>query len=155
MKLRFWFIACISLVILFACDPQKEFESYHSIETSGWNKDSLITFSVDLKNTAGSHNLYINLRNSGDYEFSNLWLFITIKSPDSTVLTDTVEFQLADPSGKWTGNGIGDLFDNQFEYKENIFFPVPGTYEFSIQQGMRSQRLKGIKDVGLRIEKRN
>ena len=155
MKLKFRFIACISLVVLFSCDPQKEFEAYHSIETSGWNKDSLVTFSVDLEDTVGNHNLYINLRNSGNYEYSNVWLFVNIKSPDGNTLSDTVEFQLADPSGKWTGNGIGDLFDNQFEYKENVFFPVSGTYEFSIQQGMRSQRLKGIKDVGLRIEKRD
>lgn len=154
MKLKFWFTSVLFAVVLCSCDPKKEFEAYQALDSSGWHKDSLVVFPVELKNTGGSHNLYLNIRNSGDYAFSNLWLFVTIKSPDGELLTDTVEFQLADPTGKWTGSGIGDLFDNQFIYKKNVYFPSPGTYTFSIQQGMRAEKLKGIRDIGIRIEKR-
>ncbi|WP_163715923.1 gliding motility lipoprotein GldH [Mangrovibacterium lignilyticum] len=155
MKFKFWLIIVLFFAVLLACDRQKEFEAYQSLDTSGWNKDSLVVFTVEFEDTLSSHNLYLNVRNSGDYQFSNLWLFVHIKSPDGTLLTDTLEFQLADPSGKWTGSGIGDLFDNQFTYKDNIYFPLPGKYEFSIQQGMRSETLKGIRDIGIRIEKRD
>jgi len=154
MKLRLRLIIVLFFTILFSCNQKKEFEAYHSLDSSGWDKDSLVIFPVDLENTTGSYNLYLNVRNNGDYNFSNLWLFVTIKSPDGKVLTDTIEYQLAAPSGKWTGSGIGDLFDNQFIYKENIYFPIPGIYEFSIQQGMRATRLKGIRDIGISIEKR-
>jgi len=154
VKIKFGIYIIGLFLLLVSCDQNRVFESYKTLDQSGWHKDSLLVFPVEVKLTGPSHNLYINLRNSGDYQFSNIWLFINIKSPDGKVLTDTVEFQLADPSGKWQGNGIGDLFDNQFDYKEGVFFPTPGIYEFTIQQGMRSENLKGIQDVGLRIEKR-
>jgi len=155
MRLKFVISVVVLLFTIASCKPKKEFEAYQTLDSAGWNKDSLVVIPVDLKDSIGSHNLYVNVRNNGNYAFSNLWLFINIKSPDSKVLTDTLEFQLADPAGKWLGSGIGDLFDNQFLYKENVYFPVTGTYEFSIQQGMRDNMLKGIRDIGISIEKRN
>ena len=155
MKTRLSISIIALLLIVVACHPKSEFEAYHSLKDSGWHKDSVQVFAVGFNNTRQSHNLYINIRNKGQYEFSNIWLFINIQSPDGENLTDTVEFKLADTVGRWTGSGIGDLFDNQFLYKENVFFPVPGVYKFSIQQGMRAKRLKGIRDIGIRIEKRN
>jgi gliding motility-associated lipoprotein GldH len=68
-------------------------------------------------------------------------------------MTDTVEILLADPLGRWKGTGVGDLFDNQTLYRKDMKFPVRGEYQFSIKQAMRPVRLKGIQDIGLRLEK--
>jgi gliding motility-associated lipoprotein GldH len=155
MRLKFVISIAVLLFVFASCMPKKEFEAYKTLDTDGWDKDSLVVFPVELNDTTGSHNLYLNVRNSSNYGFSNLWLFISIKAPDGRVVTDTLQFWLADTSGKWLGSGIGDLFDNQFLYKENIFFPIPGTYEFSVQQGMRANKLKGIRDIGISIKKRN
>ncbi|PTN10585.1 gliding motility lipoprotein GldH [Mangrovibacterium marinum] len=155
MRLKLVFSIAALLLALASCTQKKEFEAYRSLSADGWHNDSLVVFDVELGDTIESHNLYLNLRNSGSYPFSNLWLFVNISSPDGKVLTDTLNFQLAAPSGKWLGTGIGDLFDNQFLYKENIYFPTPGIYRFSIQQGMRANRLKGIRDIGISIEKQN
>ncbi|WP_423129430.1 gliding motility lipoprotein GldH [Gaoshiqia sp. Z1-71] len=140
---------------LWSCDPNRIFESYKAIGDEGWHKDTVAVFSVDLHETRQNYNLFLNIRNQGNYPNSNLWLFVDIQSPDGKVLTDTIEFVLADIHGKWTGSGIGDLFDNQFLYKQNVYFPVSGEYRFSIRHGMRANHLKGIRDVGFRIEKRN
>lgn len=155
--MRLNFVICVAALLcaIASCTPKKEFEAYKTLDSDGWNKDSVVVIPVELRDTLGSHNLYLNIRNNGNYEFSNLWLFVNIKAPDGNLLTDTLEFQLADPAGKWLGSGIGDLFDNQFLYKENVYFPMSGSYEFSIQQGMRSNVLKGIRDIGISIEKRN
>lgn len=146
----------LSLLILAgmaSCDSKRVFEAYKTLEEKGWNKDSVVTFNVHLKDTTRNHNLYVNIRNEGTYPYSNLWLFLTIGSPDGKQLTDTVEFTLAEPSGRWKGSGIGDLHDNQIIYKSNVFFPHSGDYTFSIKQGMRDNVLPGIRDIGLRIEK--
>ncbi|MGQ8337242.1 gliding motility lipoprotein GldH [Sunxiuqinia sp. A32] len=151
---RFLVILLLATII-FSCDDNRIFEDYHTIDTKGWHKDSIQVFEVEASDAQQNHNVYINIRNKGNYPNSNLWLFLTIDSPDGESLTDTVEFVLAEPSGKWTGSGIGDLFDNQFPYRQNVYFPEAGTYRFSIQQGMRTELLEGIHDVGLRIEKQN
>lgn len=151
---KYLIFGALILFALSACHSTSEYESYHTLESKGWHNDSVLVFPVALNDNQAAHNLYLNIRNQGDYEFSNIWLFINIESPDGSVLKDTVEFKLADETGRWTGTGIGDLFDNQFLYKENIHFPVAGEYKFSIEQGMRAKRLKGIRDIGIRIIKR-
>jgi len=136
-----------------ACDQKKVFEAYHQIDEKGWNKDSVVVFNVHLSDTIKNHNLYVNIRNKGTYAYSNIYLFLTIGSPDGVMRTDTVEFTLADPSGKWRGSGIGGLHDNQIPYKSSVYFPHKGDYKFMIKQGMRDNVLQGIRDVGFRVEK--
>ncbi len=151
---RFLTVLAIGLIFI-ACDSNRVFEDYHTIGDTGWHKDSLIVFDVEATGVNQNHNIYINIRNKGNYSKSNIWLFLSVDSPSGEILTDTIEFILAETSGKWKGSGIGDLYDNQFLYQQNIFFPEEGQYRFSIRQGMRNDLLKGIHDVGIRIEKQN
>lgn len=146
-------IAILALVLLAACSPQPVYEQYRPVSPSGWNADSLEKFSFSIEDTLQPYNVKVNIRNKGDYEFSNLWLFVDIVSPDSSVIRDTVEFLLAEPGGKWYGRGIGDLFDAQYLYRSNVRLPMCGEYTIILQQGMRDDNLKGIHDIGLRIEK--
>ena len=140
-------------MILVACDSNRVFEEYKTIDPAGWHKDSVASFTVEIQDVEPGHNLYMNIRNQGNYPNSNLWLFLEVQSPDGQTLTDTVEYILAEKTGKWTGSGIGDLFDNQFLYQQNVRFEQAGEYRFLIRQGMRAIQLKGIHDIGLRVEK--
>ena len=156
MKHIFFCFICLSLLLsLGSCDRKRVFESYKELDKNGWNKDSVVVFDVQLKDTIKNHNLFVNIRNKGTYPYSNIYLFMTIGSPDGMMKTDTVEFTLADPKGRWKGSGIGGLHDNQILYKNSVFFPHKGIYKFQIKQGMRDNVLQGIRDVGIRIEKAN
>ena len=139
----------------FSCDQKRIFESYYELDKKGWHKDSVVVFNVQLTDTIKNNNLYVNIRNKGTYAYNNLWLFLTIGSPGGALRTDTVEFTLAEPSGKWKGSGVGGLHDNHILYKQSVYFPHKGNYTFSIKQGMRDNVLEGIRDVGIRIEKAN
>lgn len=146
---------CILLLIglLVACTLNSKYEQFYTIDNSNWEKDSTLTFPVYFNHDSQAYNLSVNIRNKRDYAYSNIWLFVNIKSPNGDQLIDTAEFKLATPAGKWLGSGIGDLFDNKFTYKENISFPDSGTYIISIQQGMRDDILEGIDALGISIEK--
>lgn len=147
------FLILSMLLIVFSCDRKRVFESYFELDKKGWNKDSVVVFNAQLTDTIKNHNLYVNIRNKGTYPYSNIYLFLTIGSPDGNMRTDTVEFTLAEPSGRWKGSGIGGLHDNQILYKSSVNFPRKGKYTFQIKQGMRDNVLQGIRDIGIRIEK--
>ena len=154
IKQIFIYIAGILLIIgIVSCDRKRVFEAYKTLDDNGWNKDSVVIFDVALSDTIKNHNLYVNIRNKGTYPYSNLWLFLSVGSPDGKMVTDTVEFSLAEASGRWKGSGIGDLHDNQILYKSSVYFPHKGNYTFHIKQGMRDNVLPGIRDIGIRIEK--
>ena len=154
IKQIFIYIAGILLITgIVSCDRKRVFEAYKTLDDNGWNKDSVVIFDVALSDTIKNHNLYVNIRNKGTYPYSNLWLFLSVGSPDGKMVTDTVEFSLAEASGRWKGSGIGDLHDNQILYKSSVYFPHKGNYTFHIKQGMRDNVLPGIRDIGIRIEK--
>lgn len=152
-QILIYILGILMMAGIYSCDHKKVFEAYRSLDEKGWNKDSVVVFKAVLSDTLRNHNMYVNIRNKGTYPYSNLWLFLSIGSPDGKLLTDTVEFSLAFPTGRWKGSGIGDLHDNQILYKSSVYFPHKGQYTFRIKQGMRDNVLPGIRDVGIRIEK--
>lgn len=155
-KFRIQFIiAAIVLTILVSCDRNMIFEKYQPIPENGWHKDSLVHFQIPITDTLQNHNLYLNIRNDVDYKYSNLWLFIEINQPGETGVADTLELTLADPKGKWMGEGFGGVKTQQIKYKSGVYFPVSGEYTINIQHGMRDEILTGITDIGFRIEKTN
>ncbi|MDX1283445.1 MAG: gliding motility lipoprotein GldH [Draconibacterium sp.] len=135
-----------------ACDSNRVFDEYKTIQNGLWHKDSLVVFSVPVTDTIQNHNLYINIRNDINYGYSNLWLFIEIVQPKGIAVKDTFEIVLADPTGQWLGEGMGGLKTRQSVYRRNVYFPNSGDYKITIQQGMREDELEGISDVGFRAE---
>jgi gliding motility-associated lipoprotein GldH len=144
----------VPLLALFfsSCIGNLLFDDVQKINPDGWNEKDIIKFQAPVNDISSSYNIYLHLRNSNDYEYSNLWLFISTISPGSNRMTDTVEFILADPTGQWLGKGLGSINTSLIPYKQNIRFPQRGIYTFEIKQGMRKEVLDNILDVGIRIE---
>ncbi|SDS40203.1 gliding motility lipoprotein GldH [Gramella sp. MAR_2010_147] len=150
----------LTIVLFSSCDKNRVFDEYESIQ--GWHKDSLVNFELKNIDSLKTYNLFINIRNNNDYQYSNLFLITEIKFPQGKVISDTLEYDMSKPNGEWLGTGFGDVKENKLWYKENVRFEESGRYEVSIQQAMRKngevngiQELQGITDVGFRIEKRD
>lgn len=155
-KILFQIILAIIVATAFsACDRNLVFEKYQPISKNGWNKDSVVIFTIPVTDTLQNHNLYINVRNDVKYKYSNLWLFVKISEPGEVAVADTFEVILAEPTGKWIGEGFGGIKTRQVIYKSGVYFPVSGDYKIKIQQGMRDELLEGITDIGFRVEKMN
>lgn len=157
MKHRLIQVLCLSLILLSlaACDPDKVIDEYNTVKNSVWDVDSVQNFTFIIFRKDQYHNIYFNIRNDRSYEFSNLWLFVTIIPPRGESKTDSVQVMLADPSGKWLGRGFSGIYDNRLIYMQNVYFPETGNYTISLRHGMRQTRLKGITDIGIRVEKVN
>ncbi len=149
---QFLFLAGM-LIMVGACDSKLVFEQYQPIRNRKWNKNSVLEFQIPVSDTINNHNLFVSVRNDVNYSYSNLWLFITIKQPDGKSIEDKFEITLADPAGKWLGEGFGGLKTREVIYRSSVFFPVSGEYQILIEQGMRDNVLSGISDVGIRIDK--
>ncbi len=148
------FPAFLLLIFFLAgCDNSLVFEENHQIHNGEWNKSDVQQFLFKITDTAALNNVYVNIRNTTDYQYSNIYFFIDTQFPDSRKFRDTVECFLADISGKWLGKGMGKVKDNQIPLRKMVRFPDTGTYSMQIEQAMRTDVLKGIVDIGIRIEK--
>ena len=148
-----FFLVVISFFFLTSCDSRRVFEENVDIPEYLWDVKNKISFEVNIDDTTSLHNLYVNVRQASHYPYANLYLFILIKFPNGKLAKDTLECVLADASGKWKGDGLGDIWDNQILWKPNVKFPIKGKYTFEYEQAMRIEKLPFIMDMGLRVEK--
>ncbi len=154
MLSRFKAVLLFCLIILLSsCNRGVLYQKYIKLPENGWNYKSPVEFKADIRDTTNYYNIFVNIRNSDSYEYSNLYLFIDITSPMHTHTRDTLECILAAPSGRWLGEGLGDIWDNKIPYKRNVRFPKAGEYDFTFTQAMREDKLQMIMDAGLTIEK--
>ncbi len=145
------------LIFLFttitACDSNRLFEENRVIPNKTWSAGNKVSFQATITDTALTYNVYLNIRNTLDYPYSNLFLFLQTTFPDGHKAKDTLECLLADYDGRWLGSGVGSVKFNRFLLKKGVSFREKGVYRFDLEQAMRVPELKGIEDVGLRIEK--
>jgi len=140
-------------LFLVSCDRDVMFEQNIRIPESVWNLQDSLSFSVEISDTVSLHNMYVNIRNTTDYPFSNFFMFLDIRFPDGQLIRDTLEMELADRTGNWTGRGMGHIKANRFLFRTGVWFPQIGTYTLTMQQAMRIDALPGVSDIGLRITK--
>ncbi len=153
-RFRVLILVVVNLTIfLTACGPKDFYLHNVPVENETWPAEKFFRFEVPVQDTAGTYNIYLQVRNDGRYGYSNLWLFVTTNSPTGASLRDTLECQLADKQGKWEGRGSGGRFSLEIPFRYRVRFPNAGTYIFEIEQGMRDQKLRYVTDLGLRIEK--
>jgi gliding motility-associated lipoprotein GldH len=145
--------AAIIALCLCACDASRVYERYCTMPIEGWHKDSCAVFDVYVSDTTTLNSLYVDLRHTSSYPFCNIYLFVKATAPSGAATCDTVEYMLADPYGRWYGKGFSSVIDNRLAFRKLVRFPRSGAYRFEVRQGMRTDVLPHVLNVGLRIEK--
>ena len=150
ISLLFVFIA----LQLFSCDSTRLYEDNKDIQ-SYWLADSLAAFDFEIEDESVDYNLFFSVRNGVEFPHSNLYFKYFLKdSLGQTLESELINFQLFNAkSGYPLGNGIGDMFEHQYEVLTKYQFNNPGLYKLSFQQYMRYDSLPEIYSVGFRVEK--
>jgi gliding motility-associated lipoprotein GldH len=154
VSLLYTILFLLTLSVFQGCYRNVLFEKNTSIDPKGWHYQDEIAYSTIITDTTSLFDIYINVRNTTDYPYSNLILFFTTEFPDGRQYRDTVECMLADKTGEWTGSGFGRIRSNSFHFRKDVWFPLQGEHTFMISQAMREEYLIGIKDIGIRIERK-
>jgi len=141
----------ITLMSVTACRQRPVYSEIQQVAGTEWSRFNRLIFKADISDTISAYDIHITLRTNADYPYRNIFLFVTTTSPEGYSVKDTLEYYLADEKGNWFGSGLGDVNDLSVNYRSNVIFPYTGTYEFRIDQGMRTDNLRGVMDVGLRI----
>jgi len=157
MQIRWIFLSLILLII--SCSKPRFFNKYKALNNNKWAINKPVDFSVDIKDSLAAYNIFINIRNNNQYSYSNLFLVVSTYFNNTISEIDTLEYEMANASGKWLGTGFTDVKENKLIFKINYKFPKTGNYRYSIVHADRKNGnlkgdkfLKGITDVGMSIE---
>ncbi|WP_073215787.1 gliding motility lipoprotein GldH [Aequorivita viscosa] len=148
----------LSVVLLASCESNIVFSETRAMD-GYWGQDEVVDFKLPQLDSLKNYNLFVNIRNSNEYKYNNIFLIVSINFPYGKTVTDTLEYRMANPDGSWMGQGVGSIKENKLWYKENVRFFENGIYNVTIEQAMRNNgavegvlKLEGITDVGLSIE---
>ncbi len=144
-----------------SCDSKAVYDQYKPVPNK-WHKDSVASFNFMAPDTTDNYNLYINLRNTNAYKYSNLFLIVELNYPNGKAIKDTLEYKMAEPNGELLGSGFTDIKENKLwyrGYKSAFKFSEEGDYKVDIQHAMRKngdvygvENLEGITEIGFRVE---
>jgi len=156
--MRNFFVLICGMLLFVACDRKTVVSQTTSLPGS-WDKSDTLTFSIPQLDSLKAYNIFIDLRNTNEYPYNNLFVVTTIEFPHGKTITDTLEYKMAYPNGEWMGEGIGSVKENKLWLRENVQFNEKGNYNITITQAVRNNgevegvsQLPGITDVGISIE---
>ncbi len=149
-KNRFYIIA-LGFLMFQACADSSLVDDFVSVPNQAWDYSFKPTVPVVIQNPDQDYAVYLNLRHTSAYPYSNLFVKIVLKDSLEQLEFQRIELTLAESDGKWTGKAAGSLYTHQFLVSDDYRFPDTGTFHFELEQDMRQNPLPGIDAVGLRI----
>ena len=152
-------ISLLFFVLLFfmGCSYSSHLNTYEF--SNGWKNNEIVTFDFKVPESKKNYNLFLLLRHNNNYSFSNIFLITELKLANGSILSDTLEYQLSEPSGKWLGEKRLSLVEHKLLFKKNIDLIKDSINYLFIRNSMRLnnvispiENLENILDLGLLIE---
>lgn len=140
-------------ILLSSCTSTALYERNLDVDCNSWNYNDTLLYTIEIKDSNQRYNLLLNLRHRDVYEWQNLYLKMAIMDPTGQVKSQEVNIPMCEEDGAWIGNCTGDVcFLRAYLIEHKKIFRTPGTYKIMILQDMRTDALKNILAVGIRVE---
>ncbi|MCO5231145.1 MAG: gliding motility lipoprotein GldH [Chitinophagales bacterium] len=122
-----------------------DYSQYYSTDNQELSYGDTLSFSY-LPKDSGVYNIYLSVRYTDQYEFSNLWLKVLTKDD-----TSRVDISLFDNAGVPYGKCTGGVC-TQTVLLEKVKLNNQDSIQYNIIQNMRKSPLGHISEVGLIIQ---
>ena len=144
----------LSILFLLSCSRGKVVFDYEPVPSGGWKASEALLLCPVIKDTLSLYDVFIEVRNDNRYPYQNLWLYVSGLQEADSIQTRPIEVLLADEFGKWNGKGFSFVYEVSVPYLQDVQFAHSGEYPVTIRHGMTDNPLTGLKDIGLRLVKR-
>ncbi len=147
-------LSLFSACLLTACNEHTVYHSYQSLPNKGWGKSDTLSFQIPITTAFLLHSGFLRKSATVSNILIMTSIYLSVRNlQDSTVWrTDTIAFCLADSTGRWTGHGWGSIYQSE-TFITSVRPLHPANYTIKIMSGMKDEKLQGLSDVGIRIEK--
>lgn len=149
-----FFALTVMVIMLFAGCTQIDLHENHTrIPGFKWQHSFPAKGNFKITDTTASYNIYVVLRHTDDYKYSNIWLNLGFRNPGDSMYFRKLNLDLADDAGGWEGSGMNDIWEVRKLIGHMHHFSKPGEYFYEMNQIMRDNPLAGIMSAGLRVQK--
>jgi gliding motility-associated lipoprotein GldH len=120
--LNFFYLAVLVIVMLSSAgcaDKNVIIDQNSEVPGHNWTYLNKFKYDVKIDDEKIPCNLYMNLRVTADYKYSNIFVLITQTGPDKKSEVRRYELKLANKDGEWLGEGSGNLYSYQSPFRTN------------------------------------
>ena len=138
-----------------SCDTRRVYEKNQDFAHRYWLAADRPQFEFEIQDPSLKYNIYINVRTESNFPNANLYYIYTLTDSTGKELEEKLvsEFLFDKKTGKPLGSsGLGDIYDHRFLLLPDYSFSHPGKYRIHYEQFMRTDTLRGILAIGLRVE---
>lgn len=154
---RLRWLGLLAICFLLSCDSSRLYDQNFDFEDRYWVTGVKPEFEFQIDEPSIAYDLFANVRNETTYPNANLYFTYSLTDSTGKVLEEKLisEFLFDEKSGKPFGNTVlGDIYDHRFPLLENYRFEQPGKYKVRYDQSMRTDTLRGVLAIGLRVDRR-
>ncbi len=144
-------IATALLLSLSACDKSTCYNESSSLEGTIWKESDTLMASFEVSDSQHYHNIFVLARFNSLYPYSNIYFKVMLSGPKGIDMTEIKSFDITDKSGKWLGNGFGDLHSYELPIFPDLALKQFGKYKVKVVPHMRKESLEGIHDHGIKV----
>lgn len=143
----------MSVLCMQACTPRTgDTSGYENLPEDGWRYGDTLKYCPRMDDSIASGTLMVAVRHDNSYPYSDLYLEVSYPaSPtdtsDQRLRRDTIRMALADPYGRWTGQGFGASYQNSTNVGHRITLRDSSTVY--LRHVMRTDTLRGIVQAGI------
>lgn len=145
------------ITLVAACTPAGTQMDFQQLPAQGWPLRTPVRFEISATDSLQPQSIWLTLRHTNEYPFSNIYLITSLQHPDGAVITDTLSYDLAAPDGSWLGSGNG-LISQELPFKKKVRFQTSKPYVLSVYHSVRQLGdanglavLPGVTEVGYKM----
>lgn len=116
-----------------------------------WRYDDPISFSFDIVDTTKTFDIILKVDHTDQYPYQNLYVKTTSQIPGDTAIVQNLSLELANQAGFWIGSCSGANCTIEIPIQSRIHFNQLGLYQIDLEQYTRTDTLKGLSGLGLRV----
>jgi gliding motility-associated lipoprotein GldH len=141
----------VCFLIITSCKQIDLHEQNISIPKNNWQSSDISKSTFEITDTAGIYNVYIVIRHTDAYEYSNIWLNVGLQKEGENMKYQKLNLNLANDLKGWEGIGMNDIWEVRKPIARVAL--KKGTYVTSVGHIMRQNPLQNIMNIGVRVEK--
>lgn len=147
-----WLAALPLLIGACSVDSSVALRSYNHIEGSEWNSVDKQSFVLDTVSTTGDYRLSVGLRATKEVQLREIYIVVEQQLHNPALYQkDTLKVLLTDEQGNMMGKGLA-LHEYVTPLSRPVHLHKGQSGEITLGHIMRRTQLKGITDVGIKIE---
>lgn len=150
-QLSLLFLSLI-LLSLSSCSPDYVLEKELEVNRDAWLYRDSLSFPFEIKDTVQRYKILMEMDHSPDFQWQNLYVNIGTRFPSGKYIQQAVSLEMADPSGIWNGDCSNQNCKLLIDLQEKVRFDEKGDYIITLAQFSRTDSLKGIHRISLKIE---